>query len=190
MQTKLNGITLHVNIDEMPPHPRKDCDNLGTLLGWHRHYDFSDKNNYPTRKDFYDSEEAKNIYVSLPVYLLDHSGLFLSVTDFNDPWDSGLLGVIYCTKEQAEKWFGTLPDKQVIKDELRNEIEAYNNYLNGCWYGFYIEGLNGEVEDACGGFYQDKDFCDLLGDMKEYVDSQYQPLFDKLAAQSKKAAYM
>lgn len=48
MQTKLDGITLYVDIDEMPPHPRKDCDNLGTLLGWHRHYNFSDKDDYPT----------------------------------------------------------------------------------------------------------------------------------------------
>lgn len=119
MNVKLDGITLHVGIDEMPPHPRKDCDNLGTLLGWHKNYDFSDKDDYPTSKDFYESEEAKNIYVCLPVYLLDHSGLYLSVTDFHDEWDS----------------------------------------------------------------------C-LLGDMKEYVEPQYQPLFDKLAAQSEKSAYM
>ena len=190
MQAKLNGITLHVEIDDNPPHPREDCDNLGTLLGWHRHYRFSDKDDYPTSKDFYESEEAKNIYVSLPVYLLDHSGLFLSVTDFNDPWDSGLLGVIYCTKEQAEKWFGTLPDKKVIKDELRNEIGAYNNYMNGCWYGFYIEGLNGEIEDSCGGFFQSKDFKSVLNDMKECVAQEYAPLFDKLAEQASKQTYM
>lgn len=190
MNTKLDGITLHVNIDEMPPHPRKDCDNLGTLLGWHRRYDFSDNCDYPTSKDFWNSDEAKNIYVSLPVYLLDHSGLYLSVTDFHDEWDSGLLGIIYCTKEQAEKWFGYLPDKQVIKDELRGEIEAYNNYLNGNWYEFCIEGLNGEIEDSCGGFYQDKNLSDLLGNMKEYVEPQYHPLFDKLAAQVESKAYM
>ena len=190
MNVKLDGITLHVNPDEMPPHPRKDCDNLGTLLCWHKRYDFSDKDDYPTSKDFYGSEEAKNIFVCLPVYLLDHSGLYLSVTDFHDDWDSGLLGVIYCTKEQAEKWFGTLPDKQVIKDELRSEIEAYNNYMNGSWSEFIIEGLNGEIEDSCGGFYQDKDLRDLLDDMKEYVEPQYQPLFDKLAAQTSNSAYM
>lgn len=190
MQTKIDGITLHVDIDDMPPHPRKDCDNLGTILGWHRNYNFSDKGDYPTSKDFWASDEAKEIYVKLPVYLLDHSGLYLSTSDFHDEWDSGLLGLIYCTKEQVEKWFGYLPDEQVIKDELRGEIEAYNNYLNGSWYEFYIEGLNGEIEDSCGGFYLDKGFSDLLGNMKEYVEPQYYPLFDKLVKQVENKTYM
>jgi len=53
MNVKLDGITLHVVSDDMPPHPREDCDNLGTLLGWHRRYHFSDKNDYPTPEDFY-----------------------------------------------------------------------------------------------------------------------------------------
>lgn len=190
MQTKLNGITLHVEPDHSPPHPRTDYDHLGTLLGWHRRYNFSDNCKYPTSADFWESEEAKNIYVKLPVYLLDHSGLSLSTTDFHDEWDSGLLGLIFCTKEQAEKWFGYLPDEQVVKEQLRGEIELYNDYLNGSWYEFYIEGLNGEIEESCGGFYQDKGFSDLLGDMKDYVEPQYHPLFDKLAAQSSKSAYM
>ena len=98
------------------------------------------------------------------------------------------------SREQLLKYVNmseaTLPDKQVVKDELRGEIEAYNNYLNGSWYSFRIEGLNGETEDCCGGFYQDKGFSDLLNYMKDYVEPQYHPLFDKLAAQSEKSAYM
>lgn len=190
MKVKLNGITLYVEPDHSPPHPRRDNDHLGTMLGWHRQYDFSDNCKYQTPNDFWESEESKNIYVQLPVYLLDHSALHLSTTDFKDPWDSGRLGLIYCTKEQATKWYGYLPDEQTIKEQLKSEIELYNDYLNGSWYQFYIEGLNGEIEDSCGGFFQDKDFKSLLNDMKEYVDKQYEPLFDKLAEQANKSAYM
>jgi hypothetical protein len=33
--------------------------------------------------------------VILPVYMLDHSGVSISVRPFGDPWDSGLAGCIY-----------------------------------------------------------------------------------------------
>lgn len=190
MNVKHNGFTLHVNPDYDPPHPRRDCDHLGTMLGWHSRYCLSDTPKYAEPDDFYESEEAKKIYVSLPVYMLDHSGISLSTEDFNDPWDSGRLGLIYCTKEQAEKWYGYLPDEETLKQHLRSEIEEYNDYLNGSWYQFHIEGLNGEIEESCGGFYQSDTFSDVLEDMKEYVGVEYHALFDKLSARLESGACM
>lgn len=194
MNVKLDGITLHVNPDENPPNPRTDYDNLGTLLAWNRRYNFSDKSDYPTSEDFYESEEAKNIYVSLPVYMYEHSGVCLSTSPFftgvkSDP-AYGKLGVIYCTEEQVKKWYGCLPDKNTIETQLNSEIETYNDYLNGSWYEFVIEGLNGEIEDSCGGFFQNEGFKELLDNMKEYVSDDYAPLFDKLARQQEYRACM
>ena len=34
-------------------------------------------------------------YITLPLYLMDHSGLAMQTTSFNDPWDSGQVGWIY-----------------------------------------------------------------------------------------------
>lgn len=82
MNVKLDGLTLHVEPDYNPPHPRTECDHFGKMLCWHRNYTFGDQNRYDTPEDFYRSEEAKNIYVSLPVYMLDHSGTFLSTEAF------------------------------------------------------------------------------------------------------------
>ena len=70
MNVKLDGLTLHVEPDYNPPHPRTECDHLGKMLCWHRNYTFGNQNRYNTPEDFYRSEEAKNIYVSLPVYIL------------------------------------------------------------------------------------------------------------------------
>ena len=183
METKLNGYTLKIIPDENPLNPRTDCDHLGIMLCWHRRYSLGDGHPYDTPQDFAESVAAKDMFVCLPVYLLDHSGLYVSVNDFNDSWDSGQLGFIYCTKQDAQKWFNK-PDvtEDEIKKELTAEVEEYNDYLNGAWYGFLIEGLDGEVEDSCGGFRYDGSMKKLASEMKSYVSDKYYALFDKLVA--------
>lgn len=183
METKLNGYTLKIIPDENPLNPRTDCDHLGIMLCWHRRYSLGDSHPYDTPQDFAESAAAKDMFVCLPVYLLDHSGLYVSVNDFNDSWDSGQLGFIYCTKQDAQKWFNN-PDvtEDEIKKELTAEVEEYNDYLNGAWYGFLIEGLDGEVEDSCGGFRYDGSMKKLASEMKSYVSDKYSALFDKLVA--------
>lgn len=183
METKLNGYTLKIIPDENPLNPRTDCDHLGIMLCWHRRYSLGDSHSYDTPQDFTESAAAKDMFVCLPVYLLDHSGLYVSVNDFNDSWDSGQLGFIYCTKQDAQKWFNnTDVTEDEIKKELTAEVEEYNDYLNGAWYGFLIEGLDGEVEDSCGGFRYDGSMKKLASEMKSYVSDKYYALFDKLVA--------
>lgn len=183
METKLNGYTLKIIPDENPLNPRTDCDHLGIMLCWHRRYSLGDSHPYDTPQDFSESTAAKDVFVCLPVYLLDHSGLYVSVNDFNDSWDSGQLGFIYCTKQDAQKWFNnTDVTEDEIKKELTSEVEEYNDYLNGAWYGFLIEGLDGEVEDSCGGFRYDGSMKKLASEMKSYVSDKYSALFDKLVA--------
>lgn len=183
METKLNGYTLKIIPDENPLNPRTDCDHLGIMLCWHRRYSLGDSHPYDTPQDFAESAAAKDMFVCLPVYLLDHSGLYVSVNDFNDAWDSGQLGFIYCTKQDAQKWFNnTDVTEDEIKKELTAEVEEYNDYLNGAWYGFLIEGLDGEVEDSCGGFRYDGSMKKLASEMKSYVSDKYSALFDKLVA--------
>lgn len=183
METKLNGYTLKIIPDENPLNPRTDCDHLGIMLCWHRRYSLGDSHPYDTPQDFAESAAAKDMFVCLPVYLLDHSGLYVSVNDFNDSWDSGQLGFIYCTKQDAHKWFNnTDVTEDEIKKELTAEVEEYNDYLNGAWYGFLIEGLDGEVEDSCGGFRYDGSMKKLASEMKSYVSDKYSALFDKLVA--------
>lgn len=183
METKLNGYTLKIIPDENPLNPRTDCDHLGIMLCWHRRYSLGDGHPYDTPQDFAESAVAKDMFVCLPVYLLDHSGLYVSVNDFNDSWDSGQLGFIYCTKQDAQKWFNnTDVTEDEIKKELTAEVEEYNDYLNGAWYGFLIEGLDGEVEDSCGGFRYDGSMKKLASEMKSYVSDKYYALFDKLVA--------
>lgn len=194
METKLNGYTLRIFSDTNPLHLRKDCDHLGTLLAWHRRYDLGDNNDYPEPDDFFESEEAKRIYASLPVYMLDHSCIRLSCNSFRycdpDGWDSGRLGIIYCTEEQAKKWLGENCTPEQATKELYGEIEEYDTYLNSEYYGFVIEGLNGDVKDSCWGFRRNGNKKELFTYMKEYAESEYHPLFDKLVEQVDKQVCM
>ena len=59
-------------------------------------------------------------YITLPLYLMDHSGLVMQTTSFNDPWDSGQVGWIYVSKEDALKEFGG----EKMTGALRKKAEA------------------------------------------------------------------
>lgn len=96
----------------------------------------------------------------------------------------------YAKYNEPKKWFGYLPDEETVKQQLVSEIDTYNDYLNGSWYEYYIEGENGETLDSCGGFYQNKGFSEPLEYMKEYADKDHHPLFDKLTALLDKRACM
>ena len=67
-------------------------------------------------------------YITLPLYLMDHSGLAMQTTSFNDPWDSGQVGWIYVSKEDAlkefggEKMTGPNPDERAVDNTLLNVI--------------------------------------------------------------------
>lgn len=172
---KKDGYTLRIGIDEYFEgwNPRECSDNLGRLYIWVKHYEIGDKNEYNDPQDFKDSDEYRNAEVVLPIYVYIHSGIALSCLPCGDPWDSWQAGYIICTKEAAGKCGYS---KQDIIKILREEVEEYNEYMQGKTYLYYsIEGLNGETIDSCTGFeYSDS----VIADMLEYVPAEYEYLFE------------
>ena len=115
----------------------------------------------------YDKDVLNKAVAHLPLWLYDHSGLFLT-TDRDDigmdqqGWDTSLIGCIYATKESVKKIFGN--DKlttEELKDILRTEVKTLTQYMNNDVYGFRTYSVNTcsmdhkhEVDDdSCGGFY-------------------------------------
>lgn len=142
--------------DSDPRNPREDDDGLmGTMTCFHGRYKLGDKHDWDNPKDFQESDELKNAIASLPLYLLDHSGLAISTTEFSCPWDSGQVGMIYVTaarfKELRCRDF-TPDDLPELLAELRAGVETYDQYLKGDVYGVQILE-DGEVTDSCYGFY-------------------------------------
>lgn len=133
--------------DSMSP---RECDNLGKIVHWHRRYDLGERVSP-------DWEPPEGAFV-LPVYMIDHSGIALNTEGFGCPWDSGQVGWIYVTREDAAEAFGwnvplrmTAKRKNTVTDALRAEIKVYSQYLSGECFGFEIEGTDGS-QDSCWGF--------------------------------------
>lgn len=175
------GFRIVLSIDSDPQNPRTEWDNLGKMICFHRRYALGDKHNYsdpddlfmelcgrlPNRKDHHpvsellgDGSEFRIVWE--PLYLYDHSGITMNTTGFSCQWDSGQVGIIYCTYEQIAKemnveWTGEgpwIPSKETIEQYekiLKAEVETYDTYIRGEVLGFQIyapdEEANGDEDD-------------------------------------------
>jgi hypothetical protein len=104
--------------------------------------------------------------IGLPVYAYVHGGATIRAgRAFNDPWDSGRSGVVYCTKAKAIKEFGKkIATQAVIEKTLKSlecEVEAFDMWLTGDVYGYIIERSSGDEwlhVDSCWGCFG-LDYC-------------------------------
>jgi hypothetical protein len=82
--------------------------------------------------------KEKGAAVVVPVYMLEHSGVWLRTSDFNDPWDSGQVGFAYVTNEDIQREFGKINSETTAKARanLEGEVETYGQYLGGDVFGF------------------------------------------------------
>jgi hypothetical protein len=106
-------------------------------------------------------DEFMTRFIALPLYLYDHSGITMNTSGFHCPWDSGQVGWIYVSREDALKEYsrkrmsGKLRDK--VEQVLRGEVEVYDQYLRGDVYGYVVK-MKDKTEDSCWGFYG-MDYC-------------------------------
>ena len=134
-------------------------DNLGKMVCFHFDYNLGDKHEFSTSQGFKEYIEEKNNCVYLPLYLLDHSGITIQTTSFNDSWDSGKVGWIYAKEKTIKKHLkiaeitNEVIDK--VKEIFKGEVETYDQYLRGDVYRFSVETKAGKVLDSCGGFFGD-----------------------------------
>ena len=134
--------------------------------GAHRYERALDLMNYKIKAPFgspaYEREVDERLmkvisqkFLMLPLYLYDHSGITMNTTGFSCPWDSGQVGWIYASKEDALREFGgktfTAAIRKKAEDRMRGEVEYYDSYLRGEAYGFELY-KDGELEDSCWGF--------------------------------------
>lgn len=161
---------LEIFQDEQPDSPR-EWDNLGTMICSHDRYELGDVQIKTDFDTYLESEGIKkeDIVVTLPLFLIDHSGISMRTRNFTDcdpqQWDSGQVGVIFVTKEKVQKEYSvTEITKETIEKAttiLQGEVETYDQYLRGDIYYFVLNkitkcNLDGEHEefiDSCHGFY-------------------------------------
>ncbi len=164
------GFWIKTEQDEDATSPREN-DNIGTMVCAHRRYILGDIQDMC--EDEFDRIRNSSDYISLPMYMYEHSGITTSTKPFNDYFDSGLLGMIYVELERAKKEWGEAFSIQTVEEGLNAEVEEYNQYLTGdVWcYSVYDknpeENKDAESLDSCCGFYGE-DFC--IEEAKREVD--------------------
>lgn len=105
-------------------------------------------------------EEAfDSLYISLPLFLYDHSGITMNTKGFHCPWDSGQVGFIYVTRERLRDEHGwsriTKKRRSWVEYILRGEVETYDQFLRGDVYGYTVESRPKQTSDADGGWEQE-----------------------------------
>lgn len=153
----LNGLTIKIYQDESGPDPRKDYDNLGTMICFHRDYKLGDEHTM-TPDELVELVKRKDV-IALPLFLLDHSGLWMRTGRFecdSGGWDTSRLGYIYVDYATIRKEYGkvTKTTKQKALEVLELEVKIYSAYLEGSVYGFVIEDQDGENLDSVWGFIE------------------------------------
>lgn len=183
---------LKVFRDEFAESPREYEGNLGKMVCWHRKYLLGDEHDFSDPQEFQESEDYKNAYLILPVYLYDHSGITISTSDFGDRWDSGQIGYIYVTREKIREVFGKEPTEAMrtqIEEELIDEVSTYDQYLQGDCYRFEIQDRKGNMIDCAGGYFGDR-LSEVLRQMKESAPSEHEGLFEQMERHSAAFAAM
>lgn len=159
---------LKIEHDSFTDSPR-EWDNLGTVIVFHKNYDFGDATNLNSSmfegwcglKDHLVNE--LNAKICLPIYMYDHSGITISTSPFSCKWDSGQVGYIYVTNTRIIEEYGDDSEDSIknATSVLEGEIKTLDQYLTGDVYSFTLVKeitcdlghTHEEVIDSCGGFY-------------------------------------
>lgn len=172
------GFTIEIHHDLDPLEPVKEHDSFGKWALFHKRYNLPNTDNIDL-EDAMDIKASKD-YVSLTIFGYNHSGLSISASreyPYNCPWDSGVLGIIYVSKEDICKEFNV---KRVTAKTLKKvfrllyaEVSTYSDYLTGNVYGFVIKkGEDDECVDSCWGYYGDPKTSGLIEDAKGAINHE------------------
>lgn len=160
---------LTIERDDYADDPRKEWDNLCTMICWHRNYSLGDKHSYDGIEDFfqtlckdvlgkgYDETDElfwqdmfkmlqeSNLILIKPINMYEHGGITVSTSSgypYNDRWDAGCVGFIYVTKKQIFDMCGDITEenwKDRADTYIESEMETYDQYVRGECYRYILE---------------------------------------------------
>lgn len=166
-----NNYTLSLIYDQHPLNPRTEFYHLGTMACYHSRYNLGDKHDL-TIEEAQEIEQDTENYITLPLYLYDHSEITMATVPFGCSWDSGKVGIIFVSMSKlASEQLSALSTPEIRK-YLQNEVEEYDKYLTGDCWGYQISDNKNNCVDSCFGFYGQK-FCYEQGlEQLEYYASR------------------
>lgn len=224
VETKKAVYKIRLGLDEDCESPR-EWDNLGTMACWHNRYNLGDiqpkedisdhilglLNGYSTINlediDGYPIEDTDKIqrefdkyFISMPLFLYDHSGISMSTGAYSCIFDSGQVGIVYVSKEAIRKEYSckyvTKKIREKVISVMTSEVETYSFYISGECYGYTVEHFEksdsnelteefdtlefSEDGDSCWGFLGSD--CENSG-MLDYISNAIECTDNKLVEQ-------
>lgn len=170
-------------VSESHDDPRQH-DDLVSIFCMNKKYEIGDHHNYKY-SDFNSMGEWKrqimkdfDIAVIAPLYMYDHSGITISTEPFNCRFDSGQIGYVFITRENALKVF----DKKRIGPKLRKQLETnlistvkiYDDYLCGEVYECKITDPEGDEMETVRylGYDEDMMYKDAVATIDNYLNNK------------------
>lgn len=162
------GHRVKILIDSDPLNPMKDWDTFSTILHWSAKYTLGREIERGMAEGdvraFVENDLDEKPLLVIPLYMMEHGNVQLSLGDFRDKWDSGQVGWVVVTRESADAMgYGTLPDGQHTEQQMKDirssverEIQQYSSYLNGDVYQ-YIVTPSDEPDVHNGGYFTIED---------------------------------
>lgn len=143
------AVRIEVTCDVYAENPRKESTPYTSLfvpLG----------NRYFRGDDDVTEDAPKDAALSFPVYGYVHSAARVALSPFGCPWDSGRVGTLYLTTEQAAR---ARREGFTDLDALaRAEFAGWANYVHGDIWSVGALDCDGDVVDSvCGLSYNDPD---------------------------------
>ena len=182
--------------DDNTDSPRNDT-TFATVLTQERYYEtqdndrdtleeFAEKHGVDTSKkwDLDSIMEAmrKEGYYVVPVYALHHGVSHYSIDDFNDSWDSGVVGVAFCKKQEG------LPDNDnYLRRIIDREVKTYDAWVSGEIYGVMrLDKTEDIVDETTEWVILDGDnrteiYKDMLSTIGIDIQDEYQPAVRKVS---------
>ena len=186
-------------------------ENLGKLICFHKRHSLGDKHNYDSVSDLFSalirniypteagferafskcSSESdfikliKRKYLILPVYMLDHSGIWLQTYPFSGhSWDSGLVGYIFANHRDVKELYDIrkLSQKylEMAEDRLIGEVYEYANFIVGNVFNFkLIDKSDGSIIDLCDGIIAEE-LSEIKRILKCFISDDFDELIDNL----------
>jgi hypothetical protein len=165
---KVGIYTVEIYYDNDPLNPRIEFEHSDIIVAFHKRYQLGDTTDYRFQNfNGWCELEAQIIKdhdpaVIKPLYMLDHSGITISTTDFRDRWDSGQIGFIFMPRKGAYNTYMTKRITKAIKakcnDYIESSVKEYNQFLTGSVFGYVIKDSNDRDVDSCWGFYGDIEY--------------------------------
>ena len=162
--------------DDFAENPRTYSDYFSHFYTFEQRHTSPDEHHYRSASDWANAHGfslgsnpedliasmARKGYVALPVWRSEPTGCSYQAAMTNPfccPWDSGMVGVIYASREEIRNNYGAkrvspkLEEK--VLDLFRSEVNEYSSYANGDVYLFSLIDSEGNQIESVGDIYSD-----------------------------------